>query len=207
MTQPTQTEINRFVAEVDLFMANFARLNDPATVAKVYASGDQALINDYESTRAKSAALKATIENTVGAWNTAKKAYFSATDYTSTVIGDAIDAVRGWFGYTGATVNEDLRGYIPAFGLAGLGVLPQLVTAAWIGGIVSAAYLLNQSIVSVLRSIEATKIQKENPNISREAALDLAARKINVSAFFGAPSLPMLAAIGVAVWYFWGKKK
>jgi len=206
MAEPTQTELNRFVAEVDTFMANYSRLNDPATVAAVYASGNQSLINDFESTRAKSQALKATIENTVGAWNTAKKLYFSATDYTSTVIGDAIDTVRGWFGYTGH-INTQVGAYVPAFTLSGLGVLPQVVTAAWIAGIVSAAYLLNQSIMGILRSIEATKIQKENPNISREAALDLAAKKINISALFGAPSLPVLAALGLAAWYFFGKKK
>lgn len=205
MSEPSKSEINRFVAEVDTFMANFARLNDPATVSAIYSSGNQALINDFESTRAKSSALKATIENTVGAWQTAKRTYFSATDYTSTVIGDAIDTVRGWFGYTGHV--NGLRGMVPSIGLAGLGVLPQLVSAAWIAGIVSSAYLLNQSIMAILRSAEASKLQKENPNLSREAALELAAAKINIGSFFGAPSLPFLAVAGVALWYFWGKKK
>ena len=45
----SKSETNRFVREVDLFMANFEKLKSPENQRIVYESNNPALINDYEN--------------------------------------------------------------------------------------------------------------------------------------------------------------
>lgn len=97
MSQASQQELNRFVEVVDKFKANFAKLQ--GMQADVLASGDPQLQRDYNSAITRGRALNATIDTTVGAWNAFKAGYRSVTDRTSTIIGDAIDEIRSWFGY------------------------------------------------------------------------------------------------------------
>ena len=99
MSQASQAELNRFVEVVDKFKANFAKLNAPETRSAVLASGDAKLQSDYQSALSRGRALNTTIETTVGAWNAFKSGYAAVTDRTSTIIGDAIDEIRSWFGY------------------------------------------------------------------------------------------------------------
>lgn len=197
MSNASPQQINEFVREVDAFMLNYSRLSAPDTRVAVYASGNAALIADYESQLSKSASLKSAIETTVGAWNAAKTAYAKITDSTSMVIGDAIDEIRSWFGYNPG-------------GVMGLGLLQlpaAALSAVWIGGIVAAAYLLNQSAKKLFVSIEATRLQRDNPALSREQALNVAGAAIASQGFLASFRLPLLAAGLLAAWLLLGKRK
>jgi len=186
MSEASPQEMNRFVSEVNSFMKNYARLIQPGTRADVYATGNSAIISDYESAVSQARILKRTIEATTGAWNAAKAAYSTVTGITSTGIGDAIDEIRSWFGYD------------PATGVGGLGIV-QLPAAAWIAGIISAAYLLNATMNKIFIAIEATKITRADPTISRERALALAKSAVS-SPFFGNATLPLLTAGALALY-------
>jgi hypothetical protein len=213
--------MNIFVAEVDKFMANYSKLILPSTRAEVYASGNPELIANYETAVTRGRILKSTIEGTVGAWNAAKRAWGSVTDVTSTVIGDAIDWVRGIFG---DGPNADLRAYqaspisggqlgrydvspISGGQLGALGAL-QLPAAAWVAGIISSAYLLNSLIEKIWISIEATRIQKANPNIPRDEAINAAAGAVKRAGILGDfdLTLPLVAAAAIAAFLIFGKK-
>ena len=140
--QATQTELNKFVKVVDEFKAKYARLISPATKSQVYASGDQTLINEYESAVSRGGSLNNSINALVGAWGAFKRGYGAVTDVTSTVIGDAIDTVRGWFGYDAAP------------GIGGMGSLGliQIPAAVAIAGIVGAFILLLMSMKAPFRA-------------------------------------------------------
>lgn len=184
--EATQQEVNRFVREVDLFMENYDKLMDPQFRSDVYASRDSGLIADYEQASQQAKVLKNTIEATTGAWSAAKKAYSSVTDQTSMAIGDAIDEIRSWFGYD------------PAPGLNGLGAL-QLPAAAWIAGIISAAFLLNRGMDKIFISVEASRLQRMNPGISREQALIKAADVITGGGL-SITTFALLAAAGLTLY-------
>jgi len=204
--QASPQEMNRFVKAVDEFMAKYAKLILPATRTQVYASANPALISDYESAVKQGRILKATIGNTVGAWNAAKSAWASVTGVTSTVIGDAIDEIRSWFGYDPET---GLSAYDPSpisGGTLGLLGVVQLPAAAWIAGILGAVYLLNQTMNKIFVSIEATRIQKANPTISRSQALVAASQAVKTSRFFGIATLPLIAAAALAAWFLFGRQ-
>lgn len=194
----TQTELNRFVKIVDEFKANYARLILPATRSEVYATNNPKLIGDYNSAISKSRLLNSTINNAVGAWNAFKRGYAAVTDVTSTVIGDAIDEIRSWFGYDPA----------PGIGHYTLGALGavQIPAAVIIAGIIATAVVLNKAISSIFVTLEANRIQRENPNISRPQAIIQAER--------GLPSIlpsaitPVMIGVGaLALWLILGKKR
>ncbi len=181
----TQNQMNQFVQTVDKFMANYARLITPDNRAVVYSSGNQQLISDYESAVTKGRALKVTIETTVGAWNAAKRGWSNVTDTTSLYIGDAVDWLKGLFG--GGPNTE------------GLGVM-QIPAAIWVSGIVASAYLLNSLMTKIFVSIEATKIQRNNPGLSRSDALLRA--KSAVPSLFGSIQTPVIIGAALFAAYF-----
>ena len=195
--QATPTQLNRFVAAVDEFYANAKRLNAPQFKQSVYATRDAALIADYERTVNQARVLSNTIGATVGAWNTAKAAWSSVTDTTSTVIGDAIDEIRSWFGYQPA---GDFGAYVSIGNLSGLAAGPvALPAAAWIAGILGAVYLVNKAMRQIFVSMQASRMQREDPTLSREQALVAATRSTTSPGFFGIATVPLLLAAGVVV--------
>lgn len=201
--QASQAELNKFVKVVDEFKANYARLILPATRAEVYAMNNPAMISDYESAVSRGAILNSTIANLVGAWNAFKSGYAKVTDTTSTVIGDAIDEIRSWFGYDPA---PGIGCYMQ--GLGGLGMLGaiQIPAAVAIAGIVSAALLLNSMMNKIFVNLQANKIQAASPGTNRGDALAQAQR--GLSTFFPTSlSLPMLAAGAIALYLVLGNRK
>ena len=200
MAEATQTELNKFVKVVDEFKANYARLILPGTRAEVYASGNPVMIRDYDNAVSRGSALSATINATVGAWNAFKRGYGKITSATSTVIGDAIDEIRSWFGYDPAPGIGHL---VPNLGALGIVQLP---AAAWVAGIIATAIILNSGMNKIFVTLEANKIQRQNPNVSRGDALVQAER--------GLPSLlpggltPIMLGVGaLALWLMFGAKK
>jgi len=197
--------MNRFVQSVDEFFSNYAKLISPAMRAQVYATGNTALIADYESAKSQGAILKTTIEATTGAWATAKAAYSAVTGVTSTAIGDAIDEIRSWFGYKPA--GEYLGGCcaVPGTGLGALGVV-QLPAAAWVAGILGAVYLANQVMSKIFIFVAANQIQAGDPSLSRSQALAAAADTIKGESILGAITLPLIAAAALAAFLIFGRK-
>jgi len=189
MAEASTTEMNRFVAVVDTFKNNVARLNSPETRNAVYATGNNALIRDYENTLTQSNLLNSTIERTVGAWDAAKTGWGVVTSQTSMWIGDAIDEIRSWFAPTP---------------IAGLGAI-QIPAAVWIAGIVAAAYTLNKGMQKIFIAVEASKMQAANPTLSRERALT-AARNAVVGSWFGLSSGVLLAAGAVGLYLMFRKR-
>ena len=115
-------------------------------------------------------------------------------DTASLWIGDAVDEIRSWFGYQ------------PAGGLSALGIAPQLLSAAWLAGIVAVAYGLNKSIRVILISVEASKLQRQTPALSRDAALDIAQQRLTAGSLFGLPNLGIIALVTFGAWYFLSRK-
>jgi hypothetical protein len=222
--QASQAELNKFVKVVDEFKAKLARLKLPETRRKVYASGNQKMITDYENAVSRGNALNGTIAALVGAWAAFKRGYKTVTDQTSMVIGDAIDEIRSWFGYKPMGCYDENLGYsaqgefrpldIDAdlygrsySGLSGLGAAPlaAIPAAVAVAGVISAALILNSLMDKIFVSLEANAIQKENPTISRGAALAQAERGLP-SLLPGGLSMPMIAAGAIALWFVLGKK-
>ena len=191
MAQATQTQMNEFVAKVDEFMRKYDLLISDTTKQQVYASGDPQLISDYEKAVSRGGLLKANIENVVGAWQAAKRAYASVTDYTSTVIGDAIDAIREWWG--GDENNT-------------LGAL-QIPAAAWVIATIGAAAALIISIDAIFVRLEANRIQKQNPDVSRERAIQIAKGAVGIGGAVSALSQPMMIAAAAFIAWLWLSKK
>ena len=201
----TQAELNKFVKVVDEFMAKYAVLISPATRNDVYASNNAELISDYETAVSRGGILKSTIEATVGAWNAFKSGYKTVTDQTSLWIGDAIDSIRGIFGFGPVADMAGLTRGIYSGGLGALAAI-QIPAAVWIAGIIASATVLISMMNKVFVSIEASKIQRQNPNISRADALRQA--ESGLPSFLpGGISLPMIAAGALALWLLWGKRK
>lgn len=198
MADATQAELNKFVRIVDEFKANYARLILPSTRSQVYASGNTAMIADYEKAVSRGNALNATINTTVGAWTAFKAGYSKVTGATSTVIGDAVDEIRSWFGYKP-------MGSLHDGSLGMLGVI-QIPAAVAVAGIIGVAVVLNSLMSKIFVTLEANKIQRENPGIPRSTALIQAER--------GLPSLlpgsitPIMIGVGaLALWIIFGKRK
>lgn len=229
--QASQAELNKFVKVVDEFKAKFAKLIDPATRAQVYASKNGNMISDYETAVVRGRALNNTIISLVGVWDAFKRGYAKVTDQTSMVIGDAIDEIRSWFGYKPMgeynfideygnrpivggqkpyNVDGDLYGmsYSGGLGLGALGAAPlaAIPAAVAVAAVISAALILNSLMDKIFVSIQANAIQKENPNISRGAALEQAERGLP-SLLPGGVSLPMIAAGALALYFILGQKK
>ena len=190
MTQATQSQMNEFVAKVDEFMRKYQTLTSDTIKQKVYASGDSQLIADYEKAVYRGGLLKSNIEAVTGAWAAAKNAYATVTDYTSTVIGDAIDEIRSWF--TGGDGN--------------LGAI-QIPAAAWVIATIGAAASLVISINAILVRIEASELQKQNPNMSRERALQVAKSSVGLGGAVSALTQPMLIAAAAFIAWLWLSKK
>lgn len=194
--QVSQSELNKFVQVVDEFKTKYARLTSPAMRAQVYASGNSTLIADYNTAVSRGGALNATINTTVGAWTTFKRGYSAVTDVTSTAIGDAIDTVRKWFGYDAA---PGLSCY------SGLGAI-QIVPAVAIAGIIGTALVLIAAMNRIFVSVEASRIQKDNPNISRVNALRQA--ESGLPSFIPGGITPVMIGVGaLALWMILGNKK
>lgn len=212
MAEATPQEMNRFVKEVDSFMANYSKLTSADTRTKVAVSNNPALLNDYNSAVSQARILKSTIEGTVGAWNTAKAGWRAITDITSTVIGDAIDEIRSWFGYkpmgnlSAYDISPISGGSLGNYSLGSLGIV-QLPAAVWIAGIVSAAFLLNQAMHKIFVSLEASSIMRANPTISRAQALTAASQAVKTMSFFGGATVPLIIAAGLAAFLILGKKR
>lgn len=196
-TVATQTELNKFVKVVDEFKAKFTRLTSSAMRNEVYASGNTKLISDYETAVVRGNALNTTINTAVGAWSAFKRGYATVTDYTSTVIGDAVDEIRSWFGYKP-------MGDLP--GLGSLGII-QIPGAIALAGIVTAAVVLIAAMNRIFISVEASRIQRENPNVSRAVALRQA--EAGLPSFIPGGLTPVMIGVGaLALWLiFSGSKK
>lgn len=209
--QATPQEMNKFVQVVDEFMSNYDKLMDPQMRTDVYNSRNSALIADYESATGQAQTLKRTIEATTGAWNAAKQSWANVTDKTSMVIGDAIDEIRSWFGYDPAPGigNYDFVRFDSSpisGGNLGAFAAIQLPAAAWIAGIVSAAYLLNKTMNQIFISVEASRFQRIDPTLSRSQALEKAVTAVTGGGFFGRATLPLIAAGALAIYLVMRKR-
>ncbi len=187
----SQPALNKFAKNIDEFKAKFAKLINPQTRAQVYASGNQKMISDYETAVVRGNALNRSINALVGAWDAFKRGYKAVTDQTSMVIGDAIDEIRSWFGYKPAggigcygmgnvppmygedvlSVGKplDIDAHLYGQPLGGLGAiqLAAIPASIAVAGVISAALILNSLMDKIFVSIEATRIQKENPKTSK----------------------------------------
>lgn len=205
--EATQTELNKFVKVVDEFKAKFQLLISPATRAQVYATQNAALISDYESAVSRGSILNGSINALVGTWNAFKSGYKTVTDVTSTVIGDAIDEIRSWFGYDPAPglTGEGIGNYVAAQGLGTLGII-QIPAAVAVAGIVGAAMVLIAAMNRIFISIEANKIQRENPSVTRAVALRQA--EAGLPSFIPGGLTPIMLGVGaLALWMVLGKGK
>lgn len=209
MAEPTPQEMNKFVATIDEFMLKLAKLNSPQMRQTAYASGDQVLIDDYEITLGRAKGLAATIETTTGAWTAAKSAYSAVTDQTSILIGDAIDEIRSWFG---AGPKADLSGQnlsgqnLSRCNLGALGLV-QLPAAAWIAGILAAAYIAIRSMDAIFIRLDASRLQREDPTISRDQAISRARTASAIGSFFSFQAAPLLIGGALALWLVWNAIK
>lgn len=185
MAEPTAQEVTQFFQTTDTFMKNFARLTSPETQSKVYASNDPALIADYEQLRSRGSTLKSTIENAVGAWESAKLTYATATDKTSMYIGDAIDTIRSWWG---AGPKADLQG---------LGILQFPIAAVAVAGIVASGFLLNSLMSRIFVRIEAASL--EESGMTRAQAIKVASGTL-APTFFQALNVPLLVGGALAIY-------
>ena len=200
-TEATQAELNKFVKVVDEFKAKFARLISPVTRQQVYSSNDPKLISDYESAVTRGNALNSSINALVGVWNAFKSGYKTVTAATSTVIGDAIDEIRSWFGYDPA---PGIGCYVQAQGMGALGII-QVPAAVAVAGIIGAALVLIAGMNRIFISIEASKIQRENPNVTRATALRQA--ESGLPSFIPGGLTPVMIGVGaLALWLILGKK-
>jgi len=223
----SKAELNKFVKVVDEFKSNLTKLRLSATRSQVYATGNQKMISDYETALVRGNALNVSINALVGTWNVFKRGYKAVTDTTSTTIGDAVDEIRSWFGYKpmgnydvlspGKPFDMDagyrglpldqFPGAQPGYTqLNGLGAIQLAAIPAGVAvvGIISAALILNTLMNKIFVALEANKIQKENPNVSRANAL-LQAKAGLPSLIPGGLSLPMIAAGGLAFYILLGK--
>lgn len=192
-SQPaTSGQMNEFVKVIDEFMQKYARLTLPQTRTEIYASGNSALISEYEKAVSRGSMLKTNIEIVTGAWASAKRAYSSVTDITSTYIGDAVDWIKGLFG------GESQVG--------GLGVI-QIPAAVWIVGTIAAGAALVLSIDRIFITLEANRIQRDSPGISREVAVRQAKSAVGLNVFGDVKQLAIIGSIAFIAWLYFGQKK
>lgn len=202
MSQASQQELSKFVRIVDEFMSKYDKLNTPAMRAQVYATNNSAFQDDYEIALGRGRILKRTIEQTIGAWTAARGQYEKITDTTSPAIGDAIDEIRSWFGY-------DPDGGLSVYraGLSGLGAIQlpaAAVGAVWIAGIIASATVLITAFDRIFVTVNANKIQAQNPNVSRDEAIRRAQSAL--PSVFGSFGWKTLLVGGAAVYLIFGRK-
>lgn len=194
MAEPTKAEMNRFVREVDEFMQKNRILNSSEYQNIVYNSNDPSLIADYENAVIQFGRLRSTIIATVGVWSAAKQRWASVIDVTSTAIGDAIDEIRSWFGYepAGQFAAYTTLGDLPRNALSGLSALGivQLPAAAWVAGIISAAYLANTMMSKIFVRIETARLVRSG--MPRAEALQVASSAL-APTFFRGINIPLVA--------------
>ena len=194
--EASQTELNKFVKVVDEFQAKYLLSISPAIRAQVYATNNPALISDYETTVTRGGVLNTSINTLVGAWNAFKSGYAAVTDVTSTVIGDAIDEIRSWFGYKP-------MGDLPPLGTLGVIQIPAAVAVA---GIITAGMVLIAAMNGIFIALEANKIQRENPSVSRAVAIRQA--EAGLPSFIPGGITPVMIGLGaLALWMILGAKK
>ena len=194
----SQAELNKFVKVVDEFKAKYALLISPATRTQIYATSNPALIDDYETTVSRSNALNVSINTLVGAWNAFKSGYAAVTSVTSSVIGDAVDEIRSWFGYKP-------MGDLPQLALGELGII-QIPAAVAVAGIIAAGMVLIAAMNRIFIALEANKIQKQNPSISRAVAIRQA--EAGLPSFIPGGITPVMIGLGaLALWMILGAKK
>lgn len=184
-------QMNEFVRVVDEFMLKYAKLVSPGMRTEVYASGNPALISDYESAVSRGGALKTSIDTTVGAWGAAKRGWQSVTDTTSLYIGDAVDWLKNLFGN-----NTNL---------SGLGII-QIPAAAFVVGAIGVSAALILSIDRIFIAVEANRIQHDNPGLSRDQAYALAKGNVGLDIFAGVNRFAMIAGLGILAYLYFGKK-
>jgi hypothetical protein len=135
------------------------------------------------------------------------------------VIGDAIDEIRSWFGY-------EPMGDLPCLGCApgigcvgcphdavqpqqpGLGALGiiQIPAAVAVAGIITAGMVLIAAMNRIFIALEANKIQRENPSVSRAVAIRQA--EAGLPSFIPGGITPVMIGLGaLALWMILGAKK
>jgi hypothetical protein len=134
------------------------------------------------------------------------------------VIGDAVDEIRSWFGYK-PMGDLPCLGCVPGIGCVGcpqqpgnreqpgLGVLGiiQIPAAVAVAGIVAAALVLIAAMNRIFISLEANKIQRENPSVSRAVAIRQA--EAGLPSFIPGGITPVMIGLGaLALWMVWSKK-
>ena len=191
MAQASQQQMNEFVKVIDEFMQKYTRLISTQTRTEVYASGNPGLISDYENAVSRGGMLKTNIEIVTGAWQAAKRAYSSVTDITSMYIGDAVDWFKGLFG------GE------PQIG--GLGIV-QIPAAVWIVGTIAAGAALILSIDRIFITLEANRIQRDSPGMTRVQAITQAKGAIGLNIFGDVKQLAIIGGIVFVAWLIYGKK-
>lgn len=189
----TSGQMNEFVKVIDEFMQKYTRLISSQTRAEVYATKNAALISDYETAVSRGGMLKTNIEVVTGVWASAKRAYASVTDVTSTVIGDVIDAIKNMFDGDTQTMGA-------------LGVV-QIPAAAWIVGTIAAGAALILSIDRIFITLEANRIQRSNPDMPRDVAVSKAKGAIGLDVFGDVQKLALIAALAFGAWLYFGQKK
>ena len=198
MAQASQQQMNEFVKVIDEFMQKYTRLISTQTRTEVYASGNPGLISDYENAVSRGGMLKTNIEIVTGAWQAAKRAYSSVTDVTSMYIGDAIDWFKDLFGGTPIPVSG------PQIG--GLGVI-QIPAAVWIVGTIAAGAALILSIDRIFITLEANRIQRDSPGMTRVQAITQAKGAIGLNIFGDVKQLAIIGGIVFVAWLIYGQKK
>lgn len=221
--QASPEQVNLFIRKTDEWYAKYLKLISPKFRAQVYATRDSQITSAYEFEVKRATGIKTAINATVGAWAAFKRGYAAVTDVTSTVIGDAIDWIRGLFG---AGPNADLTGYSvspisggqlgrysvsPISGgqlgaFAALGAVP-VITAIWITGILAVMVLSIRGMDKIFIWTDAWLIQRNDPTISTGDALDRAAQIAARGGLFEGAALPLLAAAAIAAFLIFGKKK
>lgn len=192
----TSGQMNEFVRVIDEFMQKYARLISPQTRTEVFASGNPALISEYEKAVSRGGLLKTNIEVVTGAWAAAKRAYSSVTDVTSMVIGDAIDWVKSLF--------NTLPPVAPQIGaLAAV----QIPAAVWIVGTIAASAALILSIDRIFITLEANRIQRDSPGTSRQQAITQAKSAVGLNVFGDVKQLVVIGGIVFIAWLYLGQKK
>lgn len=218
--QASPEQVSLFVKKTDEFFAKYAKLTSPEFRAKVYATQDQSIISAYESELNRAAGIKTAINATVGVWQTFKSGYAAVTDTTSTIIGDAIDEIRSWFGYKPAggfsaydvsPISGGQLGLYSVSPISGgqLGALAAIpfITAVWITGILALLVVSVRAQDKIFMWVDAWFIKRNDPNISTGEALDKAAQIQARGGLFEGAALPLLAAAAIAAFLIFGKKK
>lgn len=201
--QASKTQLNKFVEVVDKFMRDYARLKSDAVAKQVYATNNPALIADYENTVVRGGQIRGSIIAVTGAWDAAKRQYAKVTGVTSMAIGDAIDEIRSWFGYDAAGGIGNYHGG----GLGAFQIPAAALGAAWIAGILAAIAAFYGMYNKLMITLEASRIQKENPDIPRAAALEQAKQGLESDGLFGSGmSLGMFGALAVGAYFLLNRK-